>query len=216
VKTSWIDEGFMAFDIETTGLEIEEARIVTAAAVVFHDGEPGDIHTWLIKVDVPIPSAASDVHGITDEISQRDGQEQAQALAEMQDVLESSGLPVVSYNSAFDIPILNANLARQGRKPIGVAAVICPWIIDKQFNKYVRGKNQRRLKPTAERYGLELREEDWHGAQADALVAGRILIAQGAAYAAVRETPPGELSALIEGWRIEQEADFQAWLARQK
>jgi hypothetical protein len=47
-------------------------------------------------------------------------------------------------------------------------------------------------------------------------VAGRILIAQGAAYAAVRETQPGELSALIEGWRIEQEADFQAWLARQK
>jgi DNA polymerase-3 subunit epsilon len=102
VTTSWIDEGFVAFDIETTGLDIEEARIVTAAAVHFRGGEPDDIRTWLIKVDVPIPAAASDVHGITDEISQRDGQEQAQALAEIQDVLESSGLPVVSYNSAFD------------------------------------------------------------------------------------------------------------------
>jgi DNA polymerase-3 subunit epsilon len=215
VTTTWIDEGFMAFDIETTGLDIEEARIVTAAAVHFRDGEPGDIHTWLIKVDVPIPSAASDVHGITDEISQRDGQEQAQALAEIQDVLESSGLPVVSYNSAFDIPILNANLARQGRKPIEVAAVICPWIIDKQLNKYVRGKNQRRLKPTAERYGIELSEAEWHGAQADAIAAGRILIAEGASYALVRHTAPEELSALIATWRVEQEAEFQEWLARQ-
>jgi DNA polymerase-3 subunit epsilon len=115
--TSWIDEGFVAFDTETTGLDVHEARIVTASTVVFRNGQPESPRTWLIKVDVDIPSAASDVHGITDEISQRDGQEQAQALAEMQDVLESSGLPVVSYNSAFDIPILNANLARQGRKP---------------------------------------------------------------------------------------------------
>jgi len=214
--TSWIDEGFVAFDTETTGLDVHEARIVTASTVVFRNGQPESPRTWLIKVDVDIPSAASDVHGITNEISQRDGQDQAQALAQIQESLEKDALPIVSYNAAFDIPILNSNLIRQGLSTLTAPAVICPWIIDKQFNKYVRGKNQRRLKPTAERYGLELREEDWHGAQADALVAGRILMAQGDAYAAVRETPPGELSALIEGWREEQEADFQAWLARQK
>ena len=213
---SWIDEGFIAFDIETTGLDINEARIVTAAAVHFRDGQPGDIRTWLVKVDVPIPAAASDVHGITDEISQRDGQDQARALAEIQDVLESSRLPVVSYNSAFDIPVLNANLERHGRAPLTVAAVICPWIIDKQLNKYVRGKNQRRLKPTAERYGIELSEAEWHGAQADAIAAGRILVAEGAAYTLVRQTPPEELADLIAAWREEQEAEFQEWLARQK
>ena len=213
--TSWIDEGFIAFDIETTGLEIDHARIVTAAAVSFRNSEPTDVRTWLIKVDVEIPSAASEVHGITDEISQRDGQEQAQALAEIQRCLEESGLPIVSYNAGFDIPILDANLARFGRAPLRVAAVICPWIIDKQFNKYVRGKNQRRLKPTAERYGIELSDADWHGAQADAIAAGRILIAEGAAYAMVRETAPAELSALISDWRVQQDAEFREWLARQ-
>jgi DNA polymerase-3 subunit epsilon len=214
--TSWIDEGFVAFDTETTGLELDSSRIVTASAVQFRDGEPGLALTWLIRVDVPIPEAASNVHGITDEISQRDGQDQAEALEQIRDALEEHGLPIVSFNSGFDIPILNSNLARHGLRPLRAEAVICPWIIDKQLNRYVRGKAQRRLKPTAERYGLTLSEEDWHGAEADARAAGRILVAQGAAYELVRSTPPAELSALVNGWRMEQEADFVAWKARQQ
>ena len=213
--TSWIDEGFVAFDTETTGLDVHEARIVTASTVVFRNGQPESPRTWLIKVDVDIPSAASDVHGITNEISQRDGQDQAQALAQIQESLEKDALPIVSYNAAFDIPILNSNLIRQGLSALTAPAVICPWIIDKQFNKYVRGKNQRRLKPTAERYGIELSDADWHGAQADAIAAGRILIAEGAAYAMVRETAPAELSALVTDWRVQQDAEFREWLARQ-
>ena len=155
------------------------------------------------------------MHGITNEISQRDGQDQAQALAQIQESLEKDALPIVSYNAAFDIPILNSNLIRQGLSALTAPAVICPWIIDKQFNKYVRGKNQRRLKPTAERYGIELSDADWHGAQADAIAAGRILIAEGAAYAMVRETAPAELSALVTDWRVQQDAEFREWLARQ-
>lgn len=214
--TTWIDEGFVAFDTETTGLAVDQARIVTAAAVHFRRGEPEAIRTWLIRVDVPIPAEASAVHGVTDEISERDGQDQSEALEQIRSVLEEHGLPIVSFNSAFDIPILNANLARQGLRGLTADAVICPWIIDKQLNRYVRGKAQRRLKPTAERYGLTLSEEEWHGAEADAIAAGRILIAQGVAYPQVRSTAPAELAALVDAWRIEQEADFQAWKARQQ
>ena len=66
--STWIDEGFIAFDTETTGVDTAEDRIVTAAAVLFRDGEPQETRSWLIKVDVEIPERASEVHGITNEI----------------------------------------------------------------------------------------------------------------------------------------------------
>ena len=73
--STWIDEGFIAFDTETTGVDTSEDRIVTAAAVLFRDGEPQETRSWLIKVDVEIPERASEVHGITNEISQSQGQD---------------------------------------------------------------------------------------------------------------------------------------------
>lgn len=213
--TTWIDDGFIAFDTETTGLDPADSRIVTAAAIEFRDGEPVATRDWLIKVDVEIPERAAAVHGITTAISQERGQDQGQALAEIREHLMASGLPIVCFNTAFDIPMLDANLARQGIDPLRVRAVICPYVIDRELDKYVKGKNQRRLKPTAERYGLELSEDDWHGAEADSLVAGRILVEQGKRFALVRDTPPAELAVLIEQWRAQQEADYQAWKARQ-
>lgn len=215
VVSTWIDDGFIAFDTETTGLDPAESRIVTAAAIEFRGGEPMATRDWLIKVDVEIPERAAAVHGITTQISQERGQDQALALAEIRDHLMSSGLPVVCFNTSFDIPMLDANLRRQGLEELRAAAVICPYVIDRELDKYVKGKNQRRLKPTAERYGLELSDEDWHGAEADSLVAGRILVEQGKRFALVRDTPPADLATLIDQWRAQQEADYQAWKARQ-
>jgi DNA polymerase-3 subunit epsilon len=156
--STWIDEGFIAFDTETTGVDTAEDRIVTAAAVLFRNGEPQETRSWLIKVDVDIPERASEVHGITNEISQGQGQDQTEALAEIGDYLDSAGFPIVCFNTGFDIPILNSNLRRHGLGELKTTMIICPYVLDRQLDKYVKGKNQRRLKPTAERYGLELSE----------------------------------------------------------
>jgi len=213
--STWIDEGFIAFDTETTGVDTAEDRIVTAAAVTFRNGEPVDTKSWLIKVDIDIPERASEVHGITNEISQTQGQDQVEALAEIGDYLDSAGLPIVCFNTAFDIPILNSNLQRHGLGELKTTVVICPFVIDKQLDKYVKGKNQRRLKPTAERYGLELSEDDWHGAEADSIVTGRILVAQGSKFPQITHVSAAELAVMVSEWRAQQEADFQEWLSRQ-
>jgi DNA polymerase-3 subunit epsilon len=213
--STWIEEGFIAFDSETTGVDTAEDRIVTAAAVLFRDGEPQETRSWLIKVDVDIPERASEVHGITNEISQSQGQDQTEALAEIGDYLDSAGLPIVCFNTGFDIPILNSNLQRHGLGELKTTVIICPYVIDRQFDKYVKGKNQRRLKPTAERYGLELSEDDWHGAEADSLVTGRILIAQAQKFPKITDVTPQELADQVALWRGQQDAEFKEWLARQ-
>lgn len=112
--------------------------------------------------------------------------------------------------------MLNANLARYGITPITGIPIICPYVLDKQFDKYVKGRNQRRLMPTIQRYGLDLNEGDWHGATADARITGQLLLAQMNRYDALAAYAPEQLSTDIATWRDQQEADFQAWLAAKR
>lgn len=58
------------FDLETTGLNIDEDRIVQLAAIKFFPGHERardniDKRNYLINPCIPIPEKASDVHGIT-------------------------------------------------------------------------------------------------------------------------------------------------------
>ncbi len=213
VPNWWLEPGFIAFDTETTGIDSAVARIVTAAAVHFLQGRPVDTRTWLLAIDIPIPPESTAVHGITDEASRGQGIAQAEALLEIRDYLAAPGLPVVAFNSAFDVAMLDANLARQGHGPLAGVDVICPYVLDKQCNKYVRGSGQRKLQPTAARYGITLSDEAWHSADGDAVVAGEIFVAEMAAYASLRAMAPSALAEATDTWREQQDADFKAWLA---
>ena len=212
---SWVKNGFIAFDTETTGVDVASDRIVTAAAVVYRDGVEDSSQEWLIKVDVDIPEAASAVHGITNEVSQSQGQDQREALESIRNYIVESGLPVVCFNSQYDRGILDANLERVGLEPLIGVTDICPYVIDKQMDKYVKGKAQRRLQPTVARYGLEISEDDWHGALADSRITGLLLLAQAERYPHLFAGEPAELAEAVGQWREEQDASFKAWLAAQ-
>lgn len=212
---SWVDDGFIAFDTETTGVDVSADRIVSAAAVQFCDGVEVSSRQWLIKIDVQIPEAASVVHGITNEVSQSQGLAQVEALESIREFLVSGRMPVVCFNSQFDRAILDSNLERVGSESLSGVVDICPYVIDKHMDKYVKGKAQRRLQPTVVRYGLELNEADWHGALADARITGLLLLAQQVRYPQLFAPEPGELGDSVAFWREQQDASFKAWLASQ-
>ncbi len=212
---TWVNDGFIAFDTETTGVDVGVDRIVSAAAVEFRDGVEVSSREWLIKVDVEIPEAASEVHGITNEMSQSQGLVQVEALTSIREYLVSSKIPVVCFNSQFDRAILDFNLERVGLEPLSGVFDICPYVIDKQMDKYVKGKAQRRLQPTVARYGLELNEADWHGALADSRITGLLLLAQQVRYPHLFTSEPNELAESVSLWREEQDVSFKAWKAAQ-
>ena len=214
-EKTWVQRGFIAFDTETTGVDVASERIVTAAAVVFVGGEETASREWLIKVDVDIPERATEVHGITNEISQNQGLDQREALADIRSFLMDSGLPVVCFNSQFDRAILDANLIRVGLEPLASVPDICPYVIDKQQDKYVKGKAQRRLQPTVARYGLEISEDDWHGALADSRITGQLLLAQQERFPHLFQPDVTELADAVTAWREQQDREFNEWLARQ-
>jgi len=61
-----LDRPLCIFDLEATGLDVANDRIVSIAAVkIFIDGHRGEV-TQKIRPGIPIPPEASKIHGITD------------------------------------------------------------------------------------------------------------------------------------------------------
>ncbi len=173
------------FDLETTGLDLREARIVTACAVeIDEDGQVvGRNKEWLANPGIDIPLAASNVHGITSEIAKANGRQAKDVVAELIETLNgffSDGVPVVAYNAPYDFTILHFEALRHGLDPIvEPRPVIDPMVLDKFVDTYRPGK--RTLKVAAEVYGINL--EDAHNATADAVAAGRVAQAIARKYA---------------------------------
>ena len=55
------------FDLETTGVNVVNDRIVEIAVLKLLPNGNKEGKTWLINPEMPIPKGASDVHGITDD-----------------------------------------------------------------------------------------------------------------------------------------------------
>ncbi|MEU2402768.1 exonuclease domain-containing protein [Streptomyces rubiginosohelvolus] len=209
----------VAFDTETTSPDPNEARIVTAALIVRGGDRPDHTMSWLINPGVPIPPETTEIHGIDDARAQTEGQDPATALEELADRLAQAlayGMPVIAYNLSYDWTVLTRELERHRLVPMserlaGATALplLDPLVIDKQVDKYVKGQGQRKLKPTCERYGVEL--TDWHTAEADALAALLIAEAQFEKHPQLNSMGPQQLFAAQKAWRAEQQAGLQKW-----
>ena len=97
-------------DLETTGTNLGIDRIVEIAIVkILTDGSKS-IKRKLINPEMPIPSGASDVHGITDDMV-KDAPTFKQVAHELKQVLD--GCDLSGYNSnRFDIPLLMEEFLR--------------------------------------------------------------------------------------------------------
>lgn len=168
------------FDTETTGVDYEEARIVTAyLGILEMDGTFSRTYSWLINPGVNIPQGASDVHGISNEVAQRDGVAPAGAIAEIVQAISdtvNAGIPITAYNGRYDLTLLDREARRyldcslESRFTAPLYA-IDPFVIDKEIDRYRRGK--RKLINVAEHYGVQL-GEDAHDAEADAKATGLV------------------------------------------
>lgn len=147
---SWTDGPVLGFDTETTGVDVDNDRIVTAA-LVRRDADGTRTRTWLIDPGVPIPEAAAAIHGISTEHAREHGEAPADALeqiaAELAEAMRT-GVPVVAYNAAFDLCLLEAELRRHDlptvSERLGGAPrpVIDPLVLDRSEDRYRKGKRK--------------------------------------------------------------------------
>ncbi|MER6913261.1 3'-5' exonuclease [Streptomyces sp. NPDC000594] len=217
---AWHGEPLIGFDLETTGTDPREARIVTAAVIEVRAGEPDRARTWLADPGVPIPEEASAIHGITTRRAGAEGRPAPEVADEIAAELcghWARGVPVVAYNAAFDLSLLSAELRRYGLPSLSdrlggrpTGPVIDPYTIDRAVDRYRRGK--RTLEAVCAEYGVRL--DAAHEATADALAAVRVARAVAERHPAVAALDPDRLHDRQIQWYAEWAADFQAFLRR--
>lgn len=209
---SWHEGPLLGFDLETTGVNPFEARIVTASLAWFHGDDLQDTQDWLINPGVEIPQEATNVHGITTYKAESEGSQPLTALAEIRNRLASFDGPLVVFNAAYDLTLLEAELERNGLEPLeNYSPVIDPFVIDKQADKYRKGK--RTLTAMSEHYGVTL--DNAHTSNADAVAAVKVAVAIGAKYPELQADPM-----LVHGWQVtwraQQSASLQDYFRKTK
>lgn len=169
------------FDLETTGINPHEDRIVSWALRGYSS---------LVDPRVPIPNGASQVHGITDvmiDFARRHGLVQTPAtalgwiLTRLSECAQR-GEPVVGMNLVYDLTMLQAEARRHDvTVPDALAGllVVDVYVIDLHYDPVRPGR--RRLTDLCRHY-LGREHDGAHGALADAEVAAEIFRAQVAAY----------------------------------
>lgn len=214
--SSWADR-LGVFDLETTGVDVETARIVSACvAVLDGDGAVVDRWDWIADPGVEIPEAASAVHGISTERARAEGRPSELVVAEITQTLRTLfalGLPVVVYNAPYDLSLLDRECRRNELEPlIEPGPIIDPLVLDKKVDTYRRGK--RTLEAAAAHYGVEL--DDAHDAGADAIAAGRVALALLASHPDELDISIADLHGRQELWYAEQARSFQEYIRRKK
>ncbi|MEV0276184.1 exonuclease domain-containing protein [Streptomyces sp. NPDC050610] len=221
-KPCWYEGPLAAFDTETTGVDVENDRVVSAALVL--QSQPGGTPTvrrWLVDPGVPVPAGATEVHGLTWAYLQHHGRWPAPVLEEVARALaavSAGGTPLVVMNAPFDLTLLDRELRRHrsatlpdylGRSSL---CVLDPRVLDKHLDRYRKGR--RTLTDLCALYGVELAGA--HEAAADALAALEVVRAVGRRFATrIGRLNPAELHARQALWHAAQARGLQAWFATQ-
>lgn len=164
-----LERPIIFFDLETTGVNIANDRIVEISILKVHPNGNKESKTWLVNPEIEIPKESSDIHGITNEkvVNEPTFKELAVKVSEMME-----GCDLAGFNSnRFDIPLLaeemmraNVKFSMKNRVAIDVQVI---------FHKM----EERTLSAGYEFYcGKKL--DNAHSAEADTMATYEILKAQ--------------------------------------
>jgi DNA polymerase III alpha subunit (gram-positive type) len=158
--------GFVALDLETTGLDRRRDAIVAFAAIPFVHGRPGPGRVTLVNPGRPLPPASTAIHGVTDAMVAT-AQPVGSLVEGLHDVLGDR--IVVGHGVAFDLAVLARERRARGLPEprntaldtLLLAAALHP------------GWRDFTLESVAPRLGVAVAGR--HTADGDAIMAGRLL-----------------------------------------
>lgn len=177
----WQDLRIAFIDVETTGTDPRQDRVIEIGVVIGVGGEVRERLGWLVNPGVPIAAESTEIHGIKDE----DVADAPPFSAVAGAVLSClAGAVPAAYNAEFDRGFVHAELDRLGlmSEPSlpPTARLGVQWLDPLVFARELyKGKGESRaLGAVAERLGIAL--DRAHRATDDAEAALRVLYAMAA------------------------------------
>lgn len=157
------------FDLETTGINVTQDRIVEASFLKVHPNGNEELKTFRLNPTIPIPSEVSIIHGIYDhDIAESPlFKEVAKPLFEF-----LKGCDLAGYNLVrFDVPVLAEEFLRVGLD----FSIDNRKLIDSQKIFYIM---EPRTLSGAYKFYCDKKLSGAHGAEADTLATYEVLKAQ--------------------------------------
>jgi DNA polymerase-3 subunit epsilon len=154
---------FVVVDVETTGLNPEEHRIVEICLLSVENGDVNEI--WTTRFNPEGPVGKTEIHGITD-ADVRNAPLFRDSLQEIQKRIK--GVVLVAHNARFDLAFLRAEFERSGFKSEWLPS-ICTL---QASNYYQPHLSRRRLADCCEDIGVEI--EGAHSANGDSIATAKL------------------------------------------
>lgn len=171
-------EGFVALDVETTGLDPSENRVIEIAAVRFSpDGAGGwktaDRFVCFVDPGIPVPAKITEITGITSEML-RGGRVPLEAIHELADFI--GDMPLVAHNAFFDVGFLRYEGFRTDSEADPRIKFNMPVIDTLAMSRALMPElNSHKLNLVCAALGVELGRH--HRAEDDAEACGHALVA---------------------------------------
>jgi DNA polymerase-3 subunit epsilon len=214
---SWTESAWLSLDTETTGLDTDTDRIVTASLLhIEPDGTVLWAGEWLADPGVEISPEAEEKHGVSNDTARRDGLPAAQVVAEIEEALDrrwNRHTPLVVANAPYDLSLLSAELMRHHNRPITFCGgVLDPITCDRHLDKYRRGGHN--LEALCKTYLVDPGEA--HRSASDALAAAGVMRVMVGKFPQLRQLTIGEVYVKQQQWHQEWAAHLEEYLRRDK
>jgi DNA polymerase III subunit epsilon len=200
IKNLVLDRPLAIFDLETTGTNTQNDRIVEISILKLAPGRDPDHRTKRVNPGIPIPAAATEIHGIRDE----DVADLPPFRRMAPSILDfTQGCDLCAYNLRFDLGLILAEYRRAGLIfPMNGRRLLDPCKIF--FTREPRDLT------AALRFYCDRTHSGAHGAEADVLATLAVLDAQMERY----QELPRNVGDLHDHMRDPNAVDFGEMFSR--
>ena len=160
-----LDTEFVAFDIETTGLNAQTDRMTEIGAVIFSGGEIKEVFNTFVDPERHIPPDITQLTGIRDS-DVAGAPKEKEAMEMFMDFIGDR--PIIAHNAHFDVGFMSAASRRQGLK-------FSPVFLDTLALSQALLPELKRFKLDIVSNHLGLPQFNHHRASDDAMVVARMM-----------------------------------------
>lgn len=192
-----IDKPIAFFDLETTGLDIASARVVSLSVIKLFPNGSREVKSTLVDPTIPIPKETTEIHGVTND-AVKGKPKFSQIAKSLREFIGDSY--IAGYNSNhYDVPVLAEEFFR------------CGLVFPNKDNKLIdvgtifKKMETRTLTAALKFYCGEELGEDAHDAYNDTLATVNVFIGQLEMYPELADMNVSEIS---EFCKYDDRVDF--------